>query len=234
MKPSILIPYAPTTQPGLHHRPPRERGALRRRRDGGTAGPSYSSALRALPEAPGGRGGGNGENGRIDRDMTPLGSNQKVNYPAFGVLCGSCASIGPVVDGRVFSTKEPQTKEKARTAPNSGRPGLFPRPPPPAIVQNVRSTRPRPPPPLFDEMAAERERLLLLQVQGLQKQLFERRRSKMLVVSDPAAQQPAVQSAALPADGGTASPRSPYPAPSVLILMGTIRTPSAWATWGRS
>ena len=57
-------------------------------------------------------------------------------------------------------------------------------------------------------MAAERERLLLLKVRGLQKNLFERRRSKMLVVSDPASQQPAVQSAALPADGAAPSPQS--------------------------
>ena len=59
-------------------------------------------------------------------------------------------------------------------------------------------------------MAAERERLLLLKVQGLQQQLFERRRSKMLVVSDPRAQQPPVQSAALPADPAPQSIPSPF------------------------
>ena len=59
-------------------------------------------------------------------------------------------------------------------------------------------------------MAAERERLLLLKVQGLQKQLFERRRSKMLVVSDPAAQPPAVQPAAVAAAGTPPALPSPF------------------------
>ena len=152
--------------------------------------------------------GGNGDNGRIDRDMTPLGGNQKVNYGAFGVL---------VVLGLLFvlwwtgafSTEPPEPEEPPQPLHLLAPPPLPPPSSPP--VEQPDPATPPPPPAPFDEMAAERERLLLLRVQGLQKQMFERRRSKMLVVSDPAAASPAAQPAALPAAG---SPLPPQPIPS--------------------
>ena len=151
--------------------------------------------------------GGNGENGRIDRDMTPLGSQQKMNWSAFGVLVGFVLLFVLWWAG-AFSTKEPETKENPQPLQTQAAPALPP-PTPAPIVQREVYTPPEPP-PLFDEMAAERERLLLLKVQGLQKNLVERRRSKMLVVSDPAAQQPAVQSAAAPTPTAALSPQSPH------------------------
>lgn len=150
--------------------------------------------------------GGPGENDRIDREMTPLGSQQKMNWSAFGGLVGFVLLFVLWWTG-AFSTQEPETKEKPQPLQTQAAPPL-----PPATPAPLPKREPAPPPepvPLFDERAAERERLLLLKVQGLQKNLVERRRSKMLVVSDPAAQQPAVQSAALPADAAGLSPQSP-------------------------
>ena len=149
-------------------------------------------------------GGGNGDNGGIDRDMTPLASNQKINYPAFGGLV-AVALLFVMWWAGAFST-EPIEEEKTHPLQTLPAPTLPP-PAPPPLAQPEPYTPPEPP-PLFDEMAAERERLLLLKVQGLQKQMFERRRSKMLVVSDPAAHQPAVQSAALSAAGATPAAQS--------------------------
>ena len=153
-------------------------------------------------------GGENGENRRIDRDMTPLAAQQKYNYAAFGIVMG-LALLFVLWQAGAFSTAPIETQEKTRPLQTLPAPPLDP---PPAPLRPPREpyTPPEPPPP-FDEMAAERERLLLLQVQGLQKQLLERRRSKMLVVSDPAAQPPAVQSAAPPAEG---TARAPQPLPS--------------------
>ena len=159
----------------------------------------------AEPSAP-----GNGEKTRIDRDMTPLASQQKMNYAAFGIIVG-LALLFVLWQQGAFSTAPIETKEKTQPLQTLPAPPLDPPPAPPRPPREP-FTPPEPPPP-FDEMAAERERLLLLQVQGLQKQLFERRRSKMLVVSDPAAQQPAVQAAALPAAGAALSPQ-PIPSPS--------------------
>ena len=159
------------------------------------------------PHTPDSPGGGNGERTRIDRDMTPLGSQQKMNYGAFGVIVGLALLFVLWWTG-AFSTQEPETKEKPQPLQTQAAPPL---PPPVTTPLPTREPyTPPEPPPLFDEMAAERERLLLLKVQGLQQQLFERRRSKMLVVSDPAAQQPPVQSAALPADPAPQSIPSPF------------------------
>ncbi len=146
--------------------------------------------------------GGNGENRRIDRDMTPLGSQQKYNYGAFGIVVG-LALLFVLWQAGAFSTEPIETQEKTQPLQTLPAPPL--RPPPASPRPQPEPYTPPAPPAPFDEMAAERERLLLLQVQGLQKQLFERRRSKMLVVSDPAAQPPAVQSAAPPADGAAPS-----------------------------
>ncbi len=157
------------------------------------------------PNTPDSPGGGNGERPRIDRDMTPLGSQQKMNYGAFGVIVGLALLFVLWWTG-AFSTQEPETKENPQPLQTQAAPPL---PPPVTTPLPTREPyTPPEPPPLFDEMAAERERLLLLKVQGLQQQLFERRRSKMLVVSDPAAQQPAVQAAALSTDGTPPAPQS--------------------------
>ena len=145
------------------------------------------------PDPP--KNGSNGDNGRIDRDMTPLGGTQKVNYGAFGVLV-ALALLFVVWWTGAFSTEPiepaaPPEPLQTRAAPPLPRPA-------PAPLEQPDPTPPPAPPPLFDEMAAERERLLLLKVQGLQKQMFERRRSKMLVVSDPAAPPPPPTAAPIP------------------------------------
>ena len=157
------------------------------------------------PGAPSSPGGGNGDNGGIDRDMSPLASNQKINYGAFAAFVGVVLMFVMWWTG-VFSTEQNETEQTPQPLQTFPPPTLPPpvHPPPP---KPEPYTPPAPPAP-FDEMAAERERLLLLKVRGLQKQMFERRRSKMLVVSDPAAQQPAVQSAALSSDPAAASPQS--------------------------
>lgn len=160
------------------------------------------------PAAPGSPGSGNGENGRIDRDMTPLGGNQKVNYGAFGVLV-ALGLLFALWWAGAFSTEPIEPEEPPQPLQTLAAPPLPP-PSSPPVAQPAPYTPPPPPEP-FDEMAAERERLLLLRVQGLQKQMFERRRSKMLVVSDPAAESPAAQPVGLPAAG---SPLTPQPIPS--------------------
>ena len=131
--------------------------------------------------------GGNGDSSRIDRDMTPLGANQKINYVAAAAFVG-LGLIFVLWRWGAFSPEQSETKETTTPLLTKAAPSL---PPPPQRASPLPSapyTPPEPPPP-FDELAAERERLLLLKVLGLQKNLFERRRSKMLVVSDPAAQQ---------------------------------------------
>ena len=136
------------------------------------------------PHTPDSPGGGNGDKGRIDRDMTPLAGNQKINYGAFGVIV-ALGLIFVLWWAGAFSTEQSETEETPQPLQTLPAPTLPP-PAPPPLEQPEPYTPPAPPPP-FDELAAERERLLLLKVQGLQKQMFERRRSKMLVVSDPAA-----------------------------------------------
>lgn len=130
--------------------------------------------------------GGDGENGRIDRDIAQLGPNQKMNMGMFFGFVGLAAVL--LMWGFGLFSSEPVEEEKETTGQIQTQPPPPVRQPTPTIIQEDPYVPPAPPPP-FDEMAAERERLLLLRVQGLQKQLFERRRSKMLVVSDPTAQQ---------------------------------------------
>ena len=145
-------------------------------------------------------GGGQGENGRIDRDMAQLGGKQKINLPAAGTVLALALLLVLWWVG-AFSTA-PREEEKAATG--SLQPAQSP--PVPRTPQPVPPPEPFTPPPApppFDEMAAERERLLLLRVQGLQKQLWERRRSKMLVVSDPATTQSGPAPAALPSGAGS-------------------------------
>lgn len=159
------------------------------------------------PNTPGSPDDGNGDPRRIDRDMTPLAGNQKLNYGAFAAFVGGVLLLVMWWMG-AFSTEPIETAETPQPLQTLPAPTLPPpaqQPPP----QPEPYTPPEPP-PAFDEMAAERERILLLKVQGLQKQMFERRRSKMLVVSDTAAQQPPVQPAAVSADGTPPSIRSPF------------------------
>ena len=150
---------------------------------------------------------GNGERPGIDRDMTPLGANHKINYGAFGAFVGVLLLLVLWWMG-AFSTEPIETAEKAQPLHTTAAPPVPD--PAPVLTPQPEPYTPPPAPPPFDEMAAERERLLLLKVQGLQKQLFERRRSKMLVVSDPAAQQSAVQPATVSADGTPPSIPSPF------------------------
>ena len=138
-----------------------------------------------------------GEKDRIDRARTPLAGQQKINYAAVSVLLG--AGLLFVLWGAgLFRTEPPEPPPQPARLQARPAPEIPPQPPEPTV-----ETTPPPPSapalPPFDEMAAERERLLLLRVQGLQKQLLERRRSKMLVVSDPAA--PATSPAADTAAG---------------------------------
>ena len=152
------------------------------------------------PGAPSSPGGDNGENNRLNRDFTPLGRGQNSNLMK-GL--GLAAVIGLFLLMMMIFRKEepppppPQTEEPAvETVDAIRRPPVEmdrPSPPPP----------PPPPPPQFDEMAAERERLLLLKIRGLQKQMLERRRSPMLVVSDPPRSSAASAPAGLATDGTT-------------------------------
>ena len=137
------------------------------------------------PGAPGAPGGGNGGNNNIDREMTPLASKQKMNAAALGGLALAGMMFIMWWAG-AFSTEQPPPAPKTETVQTQETPPLpLPTPPtPPAPAY----TPPTPPP--VDLMDAERERLLLLKVRGLQKQMFERRRSPMLVVSAPARHNP--------------------------------------------
>ena len=158
----------------------------------------------ATPDSP---DGGNGERPGINRDMAPLGGQQKINYGAFGGFVAGVLLLVLWWMG-AFSTEPIEPQEKAQPLHTTAAPPV----PNPAVVLTPQPEpyTPPPPPPVFDEMAAERERLLLLKVQGLQKQLFERRRSKMLVVSDPAAQPPDVQPAAVSTAGTPPAIPSPF------------------------
>ena len=158
------------------------------------------------PNTPGSPGDGTGDPRRIDRDMTPLASGQKMNYAAFGVVV-ALALLFVLWWAGAFSTEPIETAEQTQPLHTLAAPPVPPPAPPPATLP-APPPPPAPPVPVFDEMAAERERLLLLRVQGLQKQMFERRRSKMLVVSDPAEQPPSVQPAALAAPGTVPTPPS--------------------------
>ena len=156
------------------------------------------------PGAPGAPGGGNGGNNNIDRAITPLASKQSLNYTAISLVSGLLL-LGVMWWTGVFSTEEaatdaapePVTPLPTPFTPTQATPAT---PPPPPY------TPPDPPPINFD---AERERLLILKVQGLQKQMFDRRRSPMLVVSDligsPAAQ-PITADGSIPSQAAIPSP----------------------------
>ncbi len=149
------------------------------------------------PNTPGAPRGGNGGNTSIDRDMTPLASKQKLNYPALFVVA-ALVLVFLMWWGGAFSTEEAVIEAPSETVQIQDAPPL----PLPAVPAAAPPAYTPPAPPLPD-LDAERERLLLLKVRGLQKQMFERRRSPMLVVSGPVAT-PAAP--ALSADGSIPSP----------------------------
>ena len=134
------------------------------------------------PGAPGAPGGGNGGNNNIDREMTPLASKQNLNRNAVFAV-GALAFLSFMWWVGAFSQKQPEPEPapepvQTQQAPPLVRPTVRVVPPPPVYT---------PPADPLPDLDAERERLLLLKVRGLQKQMFERRRSPMLVVSDPVA-----------------------------------------------
>ena len=157
------------------------------------------------PGAPGSPGGDNGENNRLNRDFTPIGRGQNSNLMkglGLAAVMGGFLLMMMVLRKEEPPPPPPQTEEPAVEEPAPlRRPvvAMEPRPEPPP---------PPPPPPQIDEMAAERERLLLLKIRGLQKQMLERRRSPMLVVSEQARPAPA----ALATDG-TPPPAQHIPSP---------------------
>ena len=134
------------------------------------------------PGAPGAPGGGNGGNNNIDREMTPLASKQTVNYGAVFIV-GSLIALSFMFWAGLFS----EEAAAPEPAPEPVHDSAGPRPAPPGRPgRPAAGLSPWPAPPL-PNLDAERDRLLLLKVRGLQKQMFERRRSPMLVVSDPVA-----------------------------------------------
>ena len=150
------------------------------------------------PGAPGAPDGGNGGNNNLDREMTPLASKQKINYAAV-FMVGAVAFVFLLWWAGAFSTEEAETEAPPGIVQNQQAPPVRP-PAPPPLQPRPTYTPPAPPLPDLD---AERERLLLLKVRGLQKQMFERRRSPMLVVSDPGT---TTAAPALAADGSLPSP----------------------------
>ena len=96
----------------------------------------------AAPGTPGSPGGGNGDNARIDRDMTPLASNQKINYAALTAI-GGVALLFVMWWAGAFSTEQSETKEKTQPLQTQAAPPL-PRPPP-RLCQNLSPTHPPPP-----------------------------------------------------------------------------------------
>ncbi len=150
------------------------------------------------PGAPGDPGGGNGGNNNIDRVMTPLASKQNLNRNAVFAVA-ALALVSFMWWAGAFSQNPPEPEPEpapiqTQQAPPLPRPTVRVGPPPPA---------PAPVAAPLPDLDAERERLLLLKVRGLQKQMFERRRSPMLVVSGLVAT-PAAP--ALSADGSIPSP----------------------------
>ena len=63
------------------------------------------------PRPPDSPGGGNGDTGRIDRDMTPLASQQKFNYGAFTALV-AVALLFVLWWAGAFSTEPIETEEQ--------------------------------------------------------------------------------------------------------------------------
>lgn len=98
------------------------------------------------PDPP--KNGGNGDTGRIDRDMTPLGGAQKVNYGAFGVLVALGLLFVLWWTG-AFSTEPTEPEEPPQPLITRAPPPL-PTPSPLPVDQPTPSPRPaRSPAPFF-------------------------------------------------------------------------------------
>ena len=150
--------------------------------------------------------------------MTPLRGPMKPNIPlALGaagiILVGGLSFVlwragdsGPEERARQVTPQEAQP-----IAPPSEEPApVLPLPPPapPTVVDQ----------PPVDPLAEQRARLLLARIRRLQKEMDDRRRSKMLVVSESSPTPPGATPAALPAAGTG-------PTPTLLGGAGADNTP---------
>ena len=156
------------------------------------------------PNTPGLPGGGNGENARIDRPSAPISSGAKSKQMQAALLVlVILIFLGGVM---FFGKEEPPPPPKpiptdTQDAAPIRRPAAQPLPPPPP-AQPL-------PTPVIDPFDADRERLLLTRIQRLQKEMDQRRRSKMLVVSDtPASAAAPVAPPAGPGGDGLSSPQA--------------------------
>lgn len=171
----------------------------------------------AEPESPRPDNGNGEPTNRIDRDMTPLRGPMK---PNMGLALGAAGII--LVGGLSFvlwRTGERGLEERIqRVNPAEAQPISAPREEsaPSLILPQQRETPGVEQAPV-DPLAEQRARLLLARIRRLQKEMDDRRRSKMLVVSDTSAAQPGAAPAAL-ADG----PGSP---PTLLGGAGADTTP---------
>ena len=158
------------------------------------------------PPPPGGGGGDEGENKRIDRNTTPLRGPTKFNTGAGLVaLALALGGLWFALSGEDAVLEPPPPTQEVNPQEAQAIP------PPPLPVAPVNDPPPEPPQvPLVDPLVEERARLLLARIQRLQKEMDERRHSKMLVVSHASAAAPA----ASPGGLGDNGPASPGPTPS--------------------
>ena len=162
----------------------------------------------AEPESPRADENGNGENtARIDRDTTQLRGPLKPRPALAATVCGVILAGGLwyVLSGEKDGGRaERQRAVQAEEAQPIRTPGEEP---------PAQPILPRPGPvvaqPAVDPLEEQRMRLLLARIQRLQKEMDQRRASKMLVVSDSAAGRP-TPTPAIASEG--ASP----PVPTVL------------------
>ena len=175
----------------------------------------------AEPESPRPDNGTGETTNRIDRDMTPLRGPMKPNMGvAFGV-----ASILLVVGlwFVLWRAEDSGPEERARQVdPEEAQPLIAPREEPthPLILPQQREAPVVEQAPV-DPLAEQRARLLLARIRRLQKEMDDRRRSKMLVVSDTSAAPPGAAPAALADSTG--------PTPTLLGGAGGDNTPRVGA-----
>ena len=153
----------------------------------------------AEPESTRPSNGTGATTGRIDRDMTPLRGPVRPNlalaFTAAGVILvvGLWLVLRSGEDGGRPGRVRRVTPEEVRPIPPPREEPRLPTalPPPAPVLQQ----------PAADPLAEERARLLLARIQRLQKEMDQRRRSRMLVVSDSSAARPGARPVVLPADG---------------------------------
>ena len=171
----------------------------------------------AEPESPRSDENGNGEqNNRLDRDTTRLRGPMKPNMALAVTVCGAILVGGLWY---VLSSEEDGGRAGRPRSVDPQEPAVIlvprdqPQPPPatPALQPRVA---PAPGPPPVDPLAEQRARLLLARIQRLQKEMDQRRRSKMLVVSDSSSARPGPTPAAL------AAGQAPGPGVSPAALTG--------------